>query len=301
MKIFTIIVTYNAMKWAKRCLNSILDSTIHTSIIVIDNGSKDKTVKFIKQNYPEVTVIPQERNLGFGQANNMGIRMALANGATHVLLLNQDAWIDRRMLEILLSMDDEHTILSPVHYNGTGTAIDKNFLTNAIIRSGYNHLIEKDALLAHAVGLHPAREICAACWLINRNILESIGGFNPLFFHYCEDVNYQQRLAYHNMRIAWTGGTYVCHDREFRRKAPETYIKIKQELVLRATNINVSQLKAWLQQWRYAMGVVHTATMYNEWKSVAYLTKAVISILFCMGKAISDSRRIEKEKGENWL
>ena len=301
MKVYTIIVTYNAMKWIERCVTSLLNSTIQTSIVIIDNCSKDETVSFVKKTYPQTTVITQEKNLGFGQANNVGIRMALANGATHILLLNQDAWIDSKMLETLLPFDDGKTVLSPVHLNGAATAIDKNFLTNAIIRSGYDNLRIDDPLLTRAKGLHPAQEICAACWLIPRRIIEKIGGFNPLFFHYSEDVNYQYRLFYHHMRIAWAGGTHVCHDREFRKRQPATYIRVRQELVLRASNINVSPLKATLQEIRYGIGVLHTALAYREWRSIAYFWKAYFYMLTHMAKAINDSRNIEKKQGENWL
>lgn len=301
MKVYAIIVTYNAMKWIERCITSLLNSTMQMTIIIIDNCSKDETVSFVRKRFPQVTIVLQEKNLGFGQANNIGIRMALAEGATHVLLLNQDAWIDRKMLEALLPFDDGRTILSPVHLNGKATVIDKNFLQNAVTRSGYSHLRRGDALLTQATGLHPAKEICAACWLIPRNILKKIGGFSPLFFHYSEDVNYQQRLFYHNMRIGWVGGTHMCHDREFRKRMPETYIKIRQELTLRASDINISPVTAALQQIRYGIGVLHTACAYGEWRSIAYLCKAYFYTMTHMAKIISESRDKEKRQGETWL
>ena len=55
MKVYTIIVTYNAMKWIERCVTSLLNSTIQTSIVIIDNCSKDETVSFVKKTYPQTT------------------------------------------------------------------------------------------------------------------------------------------------------------------------------------------------------------------------------------------------------
>lgn len=289
------------MKWIRKCIDSLLASSTPVSIIIIDNGSKDETVDFIRHTYEQITLIRSRKNLGFGQANNIGIRLAIDNGATHVLLLNQDAWIDKTMLNLLLPWDDGHTILSPVHLNGQGTAIDKNFLTNAVVRSNYNQLRERDNLLMNAKGIHPAHEICAACWLVPRNILLSIGGFSPLFFHYCEDVNYQHRLIYHNMKIAWVGGTYVYHDREFRPRKQATYISIRQELILRATNINQTTLRTIYEQYRYGLGVIHTAITYKEWKSIAYLVKASINLLFQFRHSIKDSRIRETKSGRTWL
>ena len=134
-KVYTILVTYNAMPWIERCIGSLQASSMPTKVIVVDNHSADATMDFIRSHYPDIILLPQERNLGFGQANNIGIRYALEHDATHVLLLNQDAWIEEKMIETLLQYDDNNSLLSPIHLNGEGDAIDANFKRNAIERS----------------------------------------------------------------------------------------------------------------------------------------------------------------------
>lgn len=301
MKIFTIIVTYNAMKWIDRCLQSLQASSLPTEIVVVDNGSQDETVAHIGSHYQQVHLFPQEKNLGFGQGNNFGIRYALQQGCDYVLLLNQDAWIDADMLSVLLPYDDGKTLLSPVHLNGEHTAIDQNFLKNAVIRSGYAKLLDSDALLSHTSGLHPAQEICAACWLIPRSILNNIGGFNPLFFHYNEDNNYQHRLFYHGYHIAWVGGTYVCHDREFRVRQPILYRRVLQELLLRSSDIRDNRLVAHARQWRYALGVIHEAMTQREPIAIWYLLRAATHLAFDFSGAVGASRKAEKQLQANWL
>ena len=59
MKILTIIVTYNGMRWAQRCLQSLRDSEVHTDIYVIDNGSTDGTQAFIREHFPEAELLLQ--------------------------------------------------------------------------------------------------------------------------------------------------------------------------------------------------------------------------------------------------
>ena len=78
------------MKWLQNCLEAIKKSTYPVDTIVIDNGSTDSTVLFIKSNYPEVHLVESGKNLGFGQANNVGMRYALEQNADYVYLLNQD-------------------------------------------------------------------------------------------------------------------------------------------------------------------------------------------------------------------
>lgn len=301
MKIFAVIVTYNSMQWIDRCLNSLAKSSLPVISVVVDNNSKDDTVSHIKSNYPEVVLFEEKSNHGFGQANNIGLRYAIGNGADYVLLLNQDAWIDCDVLAKLIEFDDGKTVLSPVHLNGAHDALDRNFCRASVVRSGYGSLLDGDALLASASGLHPAREICAACWLIPRAILDRIGGFNPLFFHYNEDNNYQYRLFFHGCRIAWVGGVYVCHDREYRKYQPVKYSKVRQELLLRSSNISTTRLVGHLRQWRYALGVVHEAIRMREPQAVWFLLRAAYDITFRMHGEVAESRRKEKKIQNNWL
>ena len=83
MKVYTIIVTYNAMKWIERCVTSLLNSTIQTSIVIIDNCSKDETVSFVKKTYPQTTVLTQEKTLGFAWHLPMGRHIYCCSIKTH--------------------------------------------------------------------------------------------------------------------------------------------------------------------------------------------------------------------------
>ena len=91
MKILTIIVTYNGMKWLDRCLGSLRESSLKTDVVAVDNGSTDGTPEYIAANFPEVQLHCTGENLGFGRANNVGLQKAVAEGYDYVYLLNQDA------------------------------------------------------------------------------------------------------------------------------------------------------------------------------------------------------------------
>ena len=97
-KIFIIIATFNGMKWLPKCLKS----TMPYSVIVIDNGSTDGTTDYILSNYPNVNILRQKKNIGFGQANNIGISYALKEGADYVFLLNQDAYLQKGSFDKLV-------------------------------------------------------------------------------------------------------------------------------------------------------------------------------------------------------
>ena len=94
MRVLTIIISYQFMRWADKCLSSMQASAFPTDLLVIDNGSKDETLAYVREHYPDVRVIDNGCNLGFGKANNIGIHYAIEHGYDMVLLLNQDAWLD---------------------------------------------------------------------------------------------------------------------------------------------------------------------------------------------------------------
>ena len=130
MKIFAIVVTYNGMKWYDRCFGSLRDSETTVETVVIDNASCDDTIEYIKTHFPSIHLIESKENLGFAKANNIGIRYAIDNNADYVFLLNQDAWIEKDTLTVLLRTfeENEHVgIAAPLQLNGSYTGFDHMF------------------------------------------------------------------------------------------------------------------------------------------------------------------------------
>src|SRR5436305_5989603 len=80
-----IVVTYNALPWLERCL----DSVAGYETIVVDNGSTDGTVDLVRERYRAARLIEQG-NVGMGAGNNAGMRVARGR---YWLLLNSDAWV----------------------------------------------------------------------------------------------------------------------------------------------------------------------------------------------------------------
>jgi GT2 family glycosyltransferase len=214
--VYTIIVTYNGRTWIEKCLNSLLNSSYSNHIVVIDNCSSDDTVPFIKQHYPQVQLIESAKNLGFGQGNNIGLEIALANQCEHVFLLNQDAWVEKNTIELLVKAQREQPkfgILSPVHLNGNGSKLDEDFyffLKKANISSLlYGRLVNThcDTLIITTPFVN------AAAWLISSECLRKTGGFDPVFFHYGEDDNYAQRTIYKGFQLGILSTTRIYHDK----------------------------------------------------------------------------------------
>ena len=209
-----IIVTYNGMQWLDKCLASCGEYPV----IVVDNASTDDTVSFIETNYPRVTLFKQTTNLGFGQANNIGISYALSKGAEQVFLLNQDAYlIDDCLEKLIVQQRDypEYGVLSPIHFNGAGNKLDCKFILY-LNRYKVNEQLMYNYFTNNINNIYPIAFVNAAGWLISRKCIEHVGGFDPLFFHYGEDRNYCQRVLFHKFKIAVVGDAHMQHDRENR-------------------------------------------------------------------------------------
>lgn len=215
-EITVIIVTWNGMKWLQNCFDAIKKSTYPVDTIVIDNGSTDSTVSFIKNNYPEVRLVESGKNLGFGQANNVGMRYALEQKADYVYLLNQDAYIYPDMFEKMIEVAEkeenfQYAIFSPLHVHGDKKTLDSQF--KDYIKDISASIVE-DYSLNEIKDVYPVDCVPAAGWLIPIKTLKTIGGFDPIFFHYGEDHHYAQRVKYHGYKIGLIPNAMMIHDRE---------------------------------------------------------------------------------------
>ncbi|MCX8533629.1 glycosyltransferase family 2 protein [Chryseobacterium luquanense] len=212
-----IIVTYNAMKWAERCFKSLQQSTVGVQTIVIDNGSSDGTQEYIKINFPEVTFIQSEKNLGFGKANNIGIETAYKNGADFFYLMNQDAWIYPDSIDKLLKVYHEYPnkneigIMSPMQMDGSEKLLDI-FLDKYIAINFEKTRLISDFYFQTVKDYYEISFVNAAHWFIPKNTIDTVGGFNPYFFHYGEDNEYVNRIHFHQKKLLLIPSSKVVHD-----------------------------------------------------------------------------------------
>lgn len=230
------------MKWLPKCL----ESTNQYSVIIVDNNSTDGTIDFIKSNHPDIIILEQNKNLGFGQANNIGISYSLKMGAEYVFLLNQDAYLLNNSISVLIDVhkkNDEYGILSPIHLNGSGSRLDVNF-SHYLNYNGNIDFISDYVLNKTKKNIYQVPFVNAAGWLLSRECIETVGGFDPIFYHYGEDDNYCQRVNYHGFKIGVVPNSLLHHDRENRSAKEiaygdrEYFQSMERQLKLNYADIN---------------------------------------------------------------
>ena len=238
MNTIVIVVTYNAQRWIENCLDSIANSTIKATIIVVDNSSADNTINIIESIYPEVILLKNSVNMGFAKGNNIGITYALVNGYSYIALLNQDAKLGKESLEKLIGYSSKYPdygILAPLTFSYDGTGLDpyhvaKSFNSNLKLASDVYFHREEDV---YDIELAPA-----AVWLIKAEAIRVVGGFDPLFFMYGEDNDLWERFK----RRGWKTGIYPTvtayhhHDSNAWKQSGKRVLYIYSEFVLELKN-----------------------------------------------------------------
>ena len=251
MKVYSIIVTYNGEKWIEKCLTSLNRSTIKTEILVIDNDSSDTTLSIIESKFPTISLAKLSTNIGFGQANNIGLKRAIENGADNILLINQDAYVSDTTIERLVEIQNsypEFGVLSPIHLNGSGTALDSGFATYASPQFGCYEFLS-DSYLNKLKNIYETQFVNAACWLISAGCVKKIGGFDPLFFHYGEDENYVQRVLFHGYKIGICTETSILHDRGEMTTIKKDFDLVIRERFIELADVNKTETKRVLSKY----------------------------------------------------
>ena len=197
----------------------------------------------------------------------------------------------------------EYGIISPLHLNGAGDTLDRGFLS-ILVRNDCR--LVPDGIIGRRLDLYPIPFVNAAAWLISRECLMKVGGFDPLFFHYGEDDNFCQRVIYHGFRIGVCPLGFVRHDREDRDGTfSALFLKdsIARSGFLELTNVNAepSKRKKTLLRvmHRYCRGMFKAGMKLNICSSIKFL-RAIYTLGARWG-TLSRHYRINRTGGLNWL
>lgn len=299
-EIFVIIATYNGKRWYERCLSSLRELMAPVETVVVDNSPGEDDAEYIRAHFPEVYLIKTKENLGFGRANNLGMRYALDNGCDYVFLLNQDAWLDAPdTLSKLVAIAEEHPeygILSPIHLNAERTAINMQIGLGAHNR---NEQLLSDLYLDKISEVYETNFVGAAAWLLPRKTLEIVGGFDPIFKHYEEDDNYLNRVIYHGMKIGVCPSARIIHDHKDSELSDEKLkYRQKQYLLVEWTDVN-KPFSVW-RQTRYYLRKLLSLALAGKWQQ-AKAQRKMMWYCWESRKAVKKSRKESIKIQTSWL
>jgi N-acetylglucosaminyl-diphospho-decaprenol L-rhamnosyltransferase len=223
--ISAIVVNHNSGEHLQRCLESLRRSELEIEILVVDNASSDGSLSMIREVFPEVRVLEQHRNLGFGAANNLAAKEA--RGDT-LLLLNADAWLEAGALQRLherLRREDRLALVAPtlLYPDGRPQFVwsPERGVAGEALQQVRNRF--EGRRWAHGAALRALSRLVgrlwytAACVLVRSDAFHAVGGFDSRFFMYFEDVDLCVRLEDAGWRLAQEPTAVVHHSGGFTR------------------------------------------------------------------------------------
>jgi GT2 family glycosyltransferase len=208
-----VILTWNGLEFTKRCLDSLFKSHLpkNCKIIVVDNGSTDGTVEYLK-GLPKVKLIQNAENLGYSKAVNIGIKSSL-EGSDIVLLNNDVELIEKDWLVKLANC---------VRYHEEYGVIGVKILQENLTLQHCGAYLPSDTLWGQQLGggevdvnqysgLVECESVVFACAYIPCRTIEKVGLLSEDFFAYFEDTDYCTRAHYAGFKIGMLGDVRVLH------------------------------------------------------------------------------------------
>lgn len=215
-RVYVIILNWNGREDTLACVRSCREITYPgVRLLVVDNGSSDGSVAALRERFPDVEVLALAENLGYAGGNNAGIRHALAQGADHVILLNNDTEVAPDFVGALVEAAEADP--------SVGMANSKMYFFEP-----------KDELWFAGASFHPwlgwgrhegygevdrgqhdapvsLERACGCSLLVTRAALEKVGLLDEDYFAYCEDLDWSARARRAGFRIAFVPGSRIWH------------------------------------------------------------------------------------------
>ena len=219
-KVAAVVVTYDALPWIEQCLASLHG----VETVVVDNGSGDGTVAFVRERFPEVRLIESE-NRGLGAGWNIGLR---ETAGAYVLLLNADAWLREEALERLRAFADTRpraAVIGPRLLNPDGTLqrsvrgyptlwrLATEYLFLRKLAPGSSAL---NAFYGGSFAHDEVREVevvMGACMLLRREAVEQVGECDEDYFLFSEETDWCYRFREAGWEVVFFPGAECVHVR----------------------------------------------------------------------------------------
>lgn len=211
-----IVVNWNGRHFLDDCLTALEKQTYpNFEVTLVDNGSTDGSVEFVRERFPGVRIIGLAENAGFAKANNLAIARALNDGAQYVALLNNDTKTDERWLE--------HLVRAMASKSDIGICASKMLrMDDPRVLDSAGHIFRKGRISERGHGETDARQYddrldivgaCAGACLYRREMLEEIGLFDERFGSYYEDAELSWRAHNRGWRARFVPESVVLHRR----------------------------------------------------------------------------------------
>ena len=235
MDISIILVNYNTKQLTLDCLSSIYEKTtgVEFEVFVVDNASCDDSTSAIKAAFPQVKLIENPENIGFGRANNIAIKQS--NGK-YVFLLNTDTALINNAIKVLFDFMEKSpqtgacggnlfdAEMNPVHSFGL-LKTPKNYIFRLL---GLRYLCKRKKNDTNRGELQQVGQIIGADLMLRKSVLDEIGIFDERFFLYFEESELQFRIKKAGYEIFYIPDAFIFH---FEGGSSKNNKKIRRQII----------------------------------------------------------------------
>jgi GT2 family glycosyltransferase len=212
-----ILVNHNTRQDLLDCLDSIKKNvTLAHEVILTDNNSRDGSVESVRREFPSVIINALDDNVGFGRANNIGVKKA---SGKYLLILNPDTLVLPNAVEKMVSFMEDHSrcgIVAPLVLN-SDRSFQLSFGRDLGILSEIFYKYFADRFYHWQFKKRPNRLsgpvhwVSGACFLITRQLFNQLGGFDEEFFIYIEDADLGRRVRQKGYKVCYHMEASIIH------------------------------------------------------------------------------------------
>lgn len=215
-RVRAVVVNLNGGALIGECLQSLMEQDFpRLATIVVDNGSTDGSVAMLRERFPNVVLIENGRNLGFGGANNIGMQRALSDGDDFVFLLNYDATAAPTCVSALVAraIGSGAGMVGPkILYHDEPTTI---WSAGGVIH-WWRGAVAHRGIRRHDYGVYDLPTdvdyLTACALLIDTRVLRLVGMFDDAYHpSYFEDTDLCQRARRAGYRLIYEPEAIVWH------------------------------------------------------------------------------------------
>ncbi len=211
LSVLVIIVNWQRPADTLACIQSVMQSKgISPEVLVVDNGSQDSSVEQISQTFPQVSLLPLKKNLGFAGGYNAGMEWGLNVGASRLMLLNNDTIVYPQALATLFAATWDVAVPKILYYTDHNriwaAGCSWRRFPPSVIMNGYGKL--DGPAYCHPGPLDFATG-CAL--LVKREVIEKVGGFDPVFESYMEDYDFSYRVRAAGFSLGYVPDARLLH------------------------------------------------------------------------------------------
>lgn len=192
--VFIIILNWNGREHLEYCIPSVVATKYpNFRILLVDNGSLDDSVTFVRQKFPEVTVICNKRNLGYAKGNNVGIKYVLRQGADYIVILNSDMKVDSHWISEAIRVAQSNHRIGIVGFKVFGEYEKED---EGKFRWAQKHF--------STISVKTDTFITGCALFIKSEVFRKIGLFDEGYFLYADEEDFElrtQRAGFTMVRI----------------------------------------------------------------------------------------------------